>query len=123
MEAFEPPYLFRGIRPQIVSLSTDSLLRGSSVLIQVINTKTPTKVVLLGLTSYTHWVDGGVQRFVGIPFSQSGYNASVIVLNATLPSDVNKLIQGWYYLFVLVDDVPSDAWIGKSRFLLLFFFP
>jgi hypothetical protein len=59
-------------------------------------------VVLIGTSSVTHWVDGGVPRLLRLPFVQSGN-----VVQATVPVDSNLAPVGFYILFAMVDDVPS----------------
>lgn len=102
IEAFEPPYLFRGVRPRIDELSTTDLVHGSNFTMRVSLTDAVTKVVLIGARATTHWVDGGPQRYLSLTFTQSG---SEVV--GTVPNDAVKAIPGWYILTVLVDDIPA----------------
>ncbi len=102
IEAFEPPYLFRGVRPRIASLSSTDLVAGGSFAMEVVNTSTVTKVVLVGARCSTHWIDGGPQRILPLSFTQSG-----AALNVALPADTARLLPGYYLLFALVDDIPS----------------
>ncbi len=104
IEVFEPPYLFRGIRPRIDALSSTSLVNGGSVTLQVSRTAAVSRVVLLGARSATHWIDGGVQRYLSLPFTQSGGT-----ITATIPASTSRALPGWYMLYVLVDDIPSEA--------------
>lgn len=104
VEYFSPPYLFRGVRPSIGSVSTTNLVPGGSVTLQVSRTSAVTQVVLLGSRASTHWVDAGVQRYLSLPFTQNGTQVA-----ATLPNDSVEALAGWYLLMVMVDDIPSEA--------------
>jgi hypothetical protein len=104
IEAFEPPYLFRGVRPEIRSISSHSVHPGATISVEVGFTETPTEVVLVSARASTHWVDGGPQRFLSLPFTKTNHT-----LTATLPSDPVKALAGWYLLFVMVDDIPSKG--------------
>jgi hypothetical protein len=104
IEAFSPPYLFRGVRPQIAGLSSAELARGQDVALTIFPETKLTSVVLMGLGSNTHWVDGGVPRRLVLPVSQEG-----AVATAMLPTDENLLPLGFYMLFAMVDDIPSAA--------------
>jgi len=108
VEAFEPPYLFRGVRPQIVALSSDVPSRGETLAIEVFPATRLTSVVLMGTGAHTHWVDGGVPRRLELPVSQPGSVATV-----ALPADPNVLPLGHYMLFAMVDDIPSIARIVR----------
>ena len=102
IEAFEPPYLFRGVRPRIDSLSTPDLVLGSNFTMNVSFASALTKVVLVSARAVTHWVDGGPQRYLAIDFTQNGP-----LVTATVPSDPVRALAGYYILFALVDDIPS----------------
>ena len=105
VEAFEPPYLFRGVRPQIDSVSGTNLPVGGTFTLNVSRTSAVTEVVLLGTQAVTHWIDGGTQRYLSLNFTQSGSQ-----VQATLPNDPVRALPGQYLLFALVDDIPS---VGK----------
>src|SRR6266567_3746370 len=105
IEAFEPPYLFRGVRPRIDSLSTTDLVLGSNFALRVSFASAITKLILVSARATTHWVDGGPQRFLPLDFSQSGSDVS-----AAVPSDRVRALAGYYILFAMVDDIPS---VGK----------
>ncbi len=104
VEAFEPPYLFRGIRPRIDGVSSMSLPHGGTLSLTVSRTNSVTSLALVGMSSVTHWVDGGLPLIVPVPFSQAGNTVT-----ATIPSDANLAPAGHYLLFVMVDDIPSKA--------------
>lgn len=104
IEAFSPPYLFRGVRPQIASISTTTPARGSQLTLSVTPATQLTSVVLMGTQTTTHWVDAGIPRRLVLPFQQASSNVTI-----TLPTDPNVLPLGCYMLFAMVDDIPSEA--------------
>lgn len=108
VEAFEPPYLFRGIRPRIDAISTTTLSNGVSFQVDVSRTASVTSVVLVGTNAVTHWVDAGVPRVLSLPFEQAGGS-----LNVTVPTSQNLAPVGYYILFAMVDDIPSSGVIVR----------
>lgn len=110
VEAFEPPYLFRGIRPRIDAISTTDLEHGSSFMMTVSRTEAVTSVMLIGTMAVTHWVDGGIPRLLSLPFTQKGTVASVDV-----PADPVMAPAGYYIVFAMVDDIPSEGVIVRVR--------
>lgn len=102
IEAFSPPYLSRGVRPQIATISSTAVAPGETISMTVTPATSLTGVVLMGTGITTHWVDAGVPRRLLLPFSQSG---SDVV--ATIPTDTNIVPVGHYLLFAMVDDIPS----------------
>lgn len=104
IDAFSPPYLFRGPRPRIVALSTTTLKNGETLTIDVSSAPEATSVVLLGSQATTHYVDGAVPRRLALAFSQNGNQVT-----ARVPTSPVAAPQGHYILFVMVDDVPSDG--------------
>lgn len=104
IEAFEPPYLFRGIRPRIDALSSTRLPHGSNVTLSVSRTNAVTDVVLVGTGAVTHWVDGGLPLIVPLSFSQQGPTVT-----AAIPANLNIAPTGHYMLYALVDGIPSKA--------------
>jgi hypothetical protein len=78
--------------------------RGSTIQLTIAPQTRLTSVVLMGAGTTTHWVDGGINRRVVLPVTQTGS-----VVNVTLPSDNKILPTGHYMLFAMVDDVPSVA--------------
>lgn len=108
IEAYSPPYLFRGVRPQISSLSDASPSRGDTLVLGVFPDTGLTSAVLMGVQSTTHWVDAGIPRRLVLPVQQTGSTARV-----ALPNDPNLLPLGWYMLFAMVDDLPSVARIVR----------
>ncbi len=105
IEAYSPPYLFRGARPRIDNLSATVLQRGQALAFDVFPATRLTKAVLIGTGAHTHWVDAGVMRRLELDVSQIGVRASIV-----LPTDRNELPVGHYLLFGMVDDIPS---VGK----------
>ncbi|MHC4513495.1 MAG: galactose oxidase-like domain-containing protein [Planctomycetota bacterium] len=110
IEAFEPPYLFRGVRPTITGISATSCVRGQRVSLSIHPATSVTSVVLVGFGAHTHWLDSGVKRRLVLPVQQIGTRASV-----TLPKDPNVLPLGHYMLFAMVDDIPSVARVVQVR--------
>jgi len=108
IEAFEPPYLFRGPRPTIDSVSTTDWTRGGTVTVRFSQTTEPSSAILLGTNAVTHWMEGGVPRYVRLSFTRSGSDLVV-----PLPADPNALPPGYYALFLLVDDIPSRGTIVR----------
>jgi galactose oxidase-like protein/carboxypeptidase family protein len=102
IEAFEPPYLFRGVRPMIDSLSTADLSPGTNFSLHVSLTERITSLVLVSARAVTHWVDGGPQRFLNLDFVQNGSE-----VQASVPNDPVRALSGYYILFAMVDDIPS----------------
>ncbi len=102
IEAFEPPYLFRGVRPRIDWLSTTDLVQGSNFTMNVSLASAVTKVLLVSAQAVTHWVDGGPQRSLSLDFTQNG-----VLISAAVPVDPARALAGYYILFAMVDDVPS----------------
>lgn len=104
----EPPYLFRGPRPEITSLSETELERGSTITVGFSNTEAPTGVLLVGAQATTHFMDSGPGRLLELPFEQQGDELAV-----EIPAAEALAIPGWYLLFVMVDDIPSIGRIVK----------
>jgi len=108
--AYSPPYLFRGVRPRLSNLSASVLPRGATLAFDVFPTTRITRVVLMGTTVHTHWVEGGVPRRLELPVVQAGAR-----VQTTLPTDANLLPVGHYLVFAMVDDIPSVAAIVRVR--------
>lgn len=102
IEAYEPPYLFRGVRPRIDWLSTNDLVLGSNFTLRVSLTEAVTRLVLISARATTHWVDGGPQRYLSLDFTQTGS-----LIEATVPNDPVRALAGYYILIAMVDDIPS----------------
>jgi galactose oxidase-like protein/carboxypeptidase family protein/Kelch motif protein len=108
VEAFSPPYLFRGPRPDIVGLTQTTYRRGESIAFDVAKTAQPTRVILLGAIATTHFMDSGPGRMLDLPFTQQGTRIS-----AAVPAESAKALYGYYLLFVMVDDIPSAGRIVR----------
>lgn len=106
IEAFSPPYLFRGIRPEISNFNKTVFQRGETIEFEAHKTNALTKVMLMSNAVMTHFMNSGNGRCLELEFSQNGNQVSV-----TLPNDSLKLMPGWYMLFGMVDDIPSVAQI------------
>ncbi|MEO8590711.1 MAG: galactose oxidase-like domain-containing protein [Flavobacteriales bacterium] len=102
VEAFTPPYLFKGIRPIIAPLADRDLLRGQDITLDFGRTDALTSVILQAQTMVTHMMNCGNNRYVDLPFTQSGTQVT-----ATLPADALVLPNGFYQLTAMVDDIPS----------------
>lgn len=105
IEAFSPPYLFRGVRPEISNLNTAEFQRGGTVQFDVAKTNALTGVVLMSNAVLTHFMNSGNNRYLDLEFTQNGNSVT-----ASLPTDSLQLMPGWYMLFGMVDDIPS---VGK----------
>ncbi len=110
IEAFKPPYLFRGVRPEIVNLSQNVFERGGQISFDVLKTNAVTGVIIISTPSISHFMNCGNNRYVELQFTQNG-NA----INATIPLDSLSALEGYYQLFVMVDDIPSVGKIIKVR--------
>lgn len=108
IEAFSPPYLFRGIRPEVSNFNKTVFRRGETIAFAAHKTNALTKVVLLSNAVMTHFMNSGNSRFLELDFNQNGNQVT-----ATLPNDSLRLIPGWYMLFGMVDDIPSTAQMIK----------
>ncbi len=104
IEAYTPPYLLRGVRPQITQLSDATPQRGQTLTLTIAPDTMLTNVVLMGAAAPTHWVDGGIPRRLVLSIEQAGPTATV-----TLPTDASVLPLGFYLMFAMVDDIPSVA--------------
>jgi hypothetical protein len=110
IEAYLPPYLFRGIRPQIQDISTAELARGCRISLTITPQTMITSIVLMGTAAHTHWAESGIPRRIVLPVQQ---NDSTIT--ADIPEDPNILPLGHYMLFAMVDDIPSEAIIIRIK--------
>ncbi|MBI1730126.1 DUF1929 domain-containing protein [Candidatus Acetothermia bacterium] len=110
IEAFSPPYLFRGPRPEIHSISATDLARGDSFSFELSFPAQLTDVKLIGVNAITHFLDAGIPRLLELPFSQSESKIS-----AQIPTDSLKVMAGYYLLFAMTDDVPSIGRFVRVR--------
>jgi hypothetical protein len=108
IDAYEPPYLFRGVRPQILNLEETDYQRGETIHFNVARTNVPTSVVLQSTQAVTHMMNCGENRFLDLNFSVENQAVS-----AEIPDDSLKALPGWYLLWAMVDDIPSVAKIVR----------
>lgn len=108
IEAFSPPYLFRGIRPELSNFNKTVFQRGETIEFEAHKTNALTKVMLMSHAVMTHFMNSGNGRCLELDFTQNGNQVA-----ATLPDDSLRLMSGWYMLFGMVDDIPSVAQIVK----------
>lgn len=104
IDAYKPPYLFRGVRPQVLNLAKTDYHRGDTIHFEVGRTNSPTAIVLQSTTAVTHMMNCGENRFLDLAFSQQGQ-----VIEAIVPNDSLRSMPGWYMLWAMVDDIPSVA--------------
>ncbi|HOY03944.1 MAG TPA: DUF1929 domain-containing protein [Saprospiraceae bacterium] len=104
IDAFKPPYLFRGIRPQILNLEKTDYQRGDTVRFNIGRTNAPTSVILQSTQAVTHMMNCGENRFLPLNFEQQGQ-----AIEAIIPEDSLRSLPGWYLLWAMVDDIPSVA--------------
>lgn len=110
IEAFKPPYLFRGVRPEINNVNESSFARGGKIELDFSKTDSVTEVILMSNAVVTHFMNSGNNRYLSLEFTQSGNQ-----LTALLPTDSVKLIPGHYMLMLMVDDIPSIGRIIQIR--------
>lgn len=108
IESFSPPYLFRGIRPELSNFNKTVFQRGETIEFEAHKTNGLTKVMLMSHAVITHFMNSGNGRCLELDFTQTGNQVS-----ASLPGDSLRLMPGWYMLFGMVDDIPSVAQIVK----------
>ena len=106
-EIYSPPYLFKGPRPTIESVSSSSLGYGTGFTIETPNAGEIARVALVKPGPVSHGVNFD-QRYLDLAFER-GDGA----IAATAPGGPNLAPPGWYMLFVLNDaGVPSVAsWV------------
>lgn len=113
-EVFYPPYLFRSDngqtrladRPRLLSISGRRFAYGSSFRVELADSRTISRVALVGLSSTTHSFDMG-QRFVPASYSQSD-----TLLTVTAPANSSIAPPGYYQLVsVDAEGVPSRGFI------------
>ena len=103
-EIFFPPYLFKGARPTITSVSAGSLSYGGTMTISTPNTAQITNVRWIKLGSVTHAFDASAQAS-SLSFTVSGGN--VVVDAPLLPRQAPP---GHYMVFILNrNGVPSEG--------------
>jgi hypothetical protein len=108
IEAFSPPYLFKGVRPEIHNLNREEFARGEDIIFSIEKTVAPTSVILMSLQAVTHFMNTGNNRYLELDFDQQ-----TNVISASVPTDSLAALPGYYMLFAMVDDIPSVAEIVK----------
>lgn len=108
IEAFTPPYLFKGIRPRIAPIADRDWMRGETITFDFDRTEALTGVVLQAQTLVTHMMNCGNNRYVDVPYTLSGNQATI-----ELPTDALQLPDGFYTMVGMVDDIPSVAQIVR----------
>ncbi len=104
IEAFTPPYLFRGVRPEIININSNRFAPGGVVSFDIAKTNTITSVLLMANAVNTHFMNSSSNRIIELDFTHT--NGKV---TANLPTDSLLLFEGFYMLFAMVDDIPSKA--------------
>jgi Domain of unknown function (DUF1929) len=102
-EIFEPPYLFKGVRPVIAS-APSQLVYGQNFVVQTPDAGRIAKVSLIRFGSVTH-TDNMSQRFLPLSFTAGSGSLTV-----TAPVDAKLAPPGNYLLFLVdTNGVPSVA--------------
>jgi len=104
IEGYKPPYLFRGVRPEIMNLNAKRFSKGDELTFEITRTDSITGVLLMANAVNTHFMNSSSNRFIELEYEQT--NGKVTAL---LPSDSLILFDGFYMLFTMVDDIPSKA--------------
>lgn len=103
-QIFRPPYLFKGVRPEISSAPTTLIHYGETFTVESSQAETISKITLIRLSSVTHAFNQS-QHINFLDFS-----VNLGVLSVTAPSSPNVCVPGHYMLFLLNrDGVPSIA--------------
>jgi hypothetical protein len=101
-EIFSPPYLFKGARPTITSVSATSVSYGGTFTVTTPNAAQITTVRWIHLGSVTHAFDAG-QRADALPFTPTATGVDV-----TVPASNQRNPPGHYLVFILNrNGVPS----------------
>jgi hypothetical protein len=109
-EIFRPPYLFKGVRPGITSLSKTTVGYGETFTVTTAYAAQITKVRWIRLGSVTHAFDAN-QRANTLTFSRGSG-----IVRVTSPSDARRAPPGHYLLFLLNrNGVPSVGKIVRVR--------
>ncbi|MDF3053941.1 MAG: galactose oxidase, partial [Geminicoccaceae bacterium] len=109
-EIFSPPYLFKGARPSISSVSTSTLGYGQSFFLATPTPSAITRVTLVRHGSVTHAFDSN-QRFNELSFVRTSEGLTV-----KTPAGPNLAPPGHYMLFVVNGNgVPSNGRIVRIR--------
>ncbi len=104
IDVYDPPYLFRGPRPSIDAISATNFAQGDTFQLDVSLAPAVTAVVMIGAQATTHYIDGAVPRRLALAFEQTGGR-----LDVRAPASAIAAPEGFYNVFVMVDDVPSEG--------------
>ncbi len=111
-EVYYPPYLFKTVggaaqlapRPVPTGINSLSFQLGGSLQIEMADAAAVSRLVLVANGTVTHSFNGS-QRFIELPFTQSGDR-----LSATMPASASAAPPGYYQVYALDGDgVPSRA--------------
>jgi galactose oxidase len=109
-EIFRPPYLFKGVRPTVTSLSKTTLGYGETFTVTTAFAAQITKVRWIRLGSVTHAFDAN-QRANTLTFSRGSG-----IVRVTAPSSAKRAPPGHYLLFLLNrNGVPSVGRVVRVR--------
>jgi galactose oxidase len=109
-EIFRPPYLFKGARPTVTSLSKTTVGYGETFTVTTAAAAQITKVRWIRLGSVTHAFDAN-QRANTLTFSRGSG-----IVRVTTPSNARQAPPGHYLLFLLNrNGVPSTGRIVRVR--------
>jgi galactose oxidase len=109
-EIFRPPYLFKGVRPAVTSLSKTTIGYGETFTVTTAYAAQITKVRWIRLGSVTHAFDAN-QRANTLTFSRGSG-----IVRVTTPSSARSAPPGHYLLFLLNrNGVPSVGRIVRVR--------
>ena len=109
-EIFRPPYLFKGARPVITSLSQSTVGYGQVLTVNTSYAQQVTQVRWIRLGSVTHAFDFG-QRANSLSFTKTASAVKV-----TTPLNAKKAPPGYYLLFILNrNGVPSSGSMVRVR--------
>jgi hypothetical protein len=113
-EIFSPPYLFRGPRPAIDTLSSQTLVVGGSLRVSYgvsscEGGKKVNEAVLMAPAAVTHSFDMN-QRHVPLQIAGNDCAAGSGTLDLVAPADASVLPPAWYMLFLVDGEgIPSIA--------------
>lgn len=109
-EIFSPPYMFKGARPTITSVSPATVSYGGTITISTPNAAQVTTVRWIKLGSVTHAFDASAVA------STLGFEVADGSVSVTTPLLSRQATPGYYMIFILNrNGVPSDGKIIKIQ--------
>ena len=102
-EVYEPPYIFRGLRPRI-SESPDTITYGKTFRVNTPSALSISEAALIRPMATTHHTDTE-QRYVRLDLIGRGNGW----LAMTAPDDPSVAPPGYYMLFIRAGEIPSEA--------------